>query len=88
MKVVLTFLLLVVALVKGADGTHANARMFLAGTNNFIGQINFYMEQEDWGVVISGSVNGLRPLAVLVSRLSYFTSLICQEKKKVLMYLL
>ncbi|CAF1324777.1 unnamed protein product, partial [Rotaria sp. Silwood1] len=49
----------------GADRTHANAQMFLMGTNDFIGTVNFYEEEEAWGVVISGSVNRLRPLAKL-----------------------
>ncbi|CAF1259157.1 unnamed protein product [Rotaria sordida] len=39
--------------------------MFLAGTNDFIGTINFNKQEEAWGVIISGSVNRLRPLATL-----------------------
>jgi hypothetical protein len=66
MKLVLTFLVLGVALVREADGIHAHAEMFLAGTNDFIGTVNFNEEEEDWGVVVSGYVNRLRPLAILV----------------------
>lgn len=71
MRVALSFLLLVLLLGAEAGGTHANAQMFLAGTNDFIGTVNFYLEEEAWGVVISGSVNRLRPLATLVSLLRF-----------------
>ncbi|CAF1003151.1 unnamed protein product [Rotaria sordida] len=65
MKLVLPFLVLVAARVCGVDGAHAHADMYLAGTNDFIGTINFYEGQEAWGVVITGSVSRLRPLATL-----------------------
>ena len=71
MRAALSFLLLVLVLGAEADRTHANAQMFLSGTNDFIGTVNFYVEEEAWGVVISGSVNRLRPLATLVSLLRF-----------------
>lgn len=74
MKLVLIFLILVVALLNEANGIDAYAEMFLAGTNDLIGTISFIEEEEAWGVVISGSVNRLRPMATLVSLL--FTSII------------
>ena len=68
MKVVLVCLIFIVALVNEADGAvHAHAEMYLAGTNDFIGTVNFYEEQVAWGVVITGYVNHLRPSARLVS---------------------
>jgi hypothetical protein len=74
MKLVLIFLILVVALLNEANGIDAYAEMFLAGTNDLIGTISFIEEEDAWGVVISGSVNRLRPMATLVSLL--FTSII------------
>jgi hypothetical protein len=74
MKLVLIFLILVVALLNEANGIDAYAEVFLAGTNDLIGTISFIEEEEAWGVVISGSVNRLRPMATLVSLL--FTSII------------
>ncbi|CAF1106314.1 unnamed protein product [Rotaria sordida] len=65
MKLVLPFLVIVAVLVSGADGTRAHADMFLAGTNDFIGTIDFYEDPTPWGVFITGSVNRLRPLATL-----------------------
>ncbi|CAF1406882.1 unnamed protein product, partial [Rotaria sordida] len=65
MKLVLHFLVLIAACACGADGAHAHADMYLAGTNDFIGTINFYEGQEAWGIVITGSVSRLRPLATL-----------------------
>ena len=62
-----SLILLVFVLGAEADRTHANAQMFLAGTNDSIGTVNFYLEEEAWGVVITGSVDRLRPLATLVS---------------------
>lgn len=53
-------------LMKESYGAYAEAEMFLAETNEFIGTISFNEEQEAWGVVISGSVNRLRPNASLV----------------------
>jgi hypothetical protein len=44
--------------------------MYLAETNDLIRQIKLYVEEEAWGVDISGSVNRLRLMAGLVSRLS------------------
>jgi hypothetical protein len=67
MKFALFFLVVVAVYGAEAYGTHANAQMFLAGTNDFIGTINFYVEEEAWVVVITGSVDRLRPLATLVS---------------------
>ncbi|CAF4000931.1 unnamed protein product, partial [Rotaria sordida] len=67
MKLVLPFLVIVAVLVSGADGTRAHADMFLAGTNDFIGTIDFYEDPTPWGVFITGSVNRLRPLATLAS---------------------
>jgi hypothetical protein len=71
MKLVLIFLILIVALVNETNGIHAHAEMFLAGTNDFIGTINFNEQEVAWGVVISGSVNRLRPMATLVSSFLY-----------------
>jgi hypothetical protein len=77
MKLALTFLLHVVVLGTQARGTHANAQMFLAGTNEFIGTVKFYMEEEAWGVVISGSVNRLRPLTTVVNHFIWYLSSKC-----------
>jgi hypothetical protein len=74
MKLVLIFLIPVVALLNEANGIDAYAEMFLAGTNDLIGTISFIEEEDTWGVVISGSVHRLRPMATLVSLL--FTSII------------
>ncbi|CAF4236282.1 unnamed protein product [Rotaria socialis] len=66
MKIFVFFLVLVAALVREVEqSVHANAKMFLAGTNDFIGTIDFYEEEEAWGVVITGFVNRLRPMATL-----------------------
>lgn len=70
MKFALALLLLAVVRETETRAIHANAQMFLTGTNDSIGVVNFYVEEEAWGVVISGSVGGLRPLATLVNRLS------------------
>lgn len=67
MKLVLSFLILMVTFIREGDGIHAHAEMFLAGTNDFIGTINFNEQEQAWGVIISGYVNQLRPLATLVS---------------------
>ncbi|CAF1018480.1 unnamed protein product [Adineta steineri] len=67
MKFIFICLILIIAAVKEGDGIHAHAEMYLAGTNVFIGTINLYEEEEDWGVIMTGFVNRLRPLAVLVS---------------------
>jgi hypothetical protein len=70
MKFALIFLVIVVSFVRESnEAVHANAEMFLAGTNEFIGTINFYEEEVDWGVVITGSVDQLRPNSTLVRRL-------------------
>jgi hypothetical protein len=70
MKFALIFLVIVVSFVRESnEAVHANAEMFLAGTNDFIGTINFYEEEVDWGVVITGSVDHLRPNSTLVRRL-------------------
>ncbi|CAF1016767.1 unnamed protein product [Adineta ricciae] len=54
------------ALINTADQSiHANAQMYLSGTNEYMGEVNFYMEEQPFGVVISGSVNRLRPSSVL-----------------------
>jgi hypothetical protein len=74
MKLALLFLVIVVSLVRESnEAVHAHAEMFLAGTNDFIGTINFYVEEVAWGVVITGSVNRLRPNALLVRQLLQFT---------------
>jgi hypothetical protein len=72
MKSNLIFLIIVVSLLRESnEAVHANAQMFLAGTNEFIGTINFYEEQVAWGVVITGSVDHLRPNSTLVRQLFY-----------------
>ncbi|CAF1590790.1 unnamed protein product [Adineta steineri] len=65
MKLIFICLVLIVAVVRESDGIHAHAEMYLAGTNDFIGTINLYEEKEAWGVIMTGFVNRLRPLAVL-----------------------
>jgi hypothetical protein len=74
MKLVLIFLILVVSLAGEASGAHAQAEMYLAGTNDLIGTISFNEQEVAWGVIISGSVNGLRPMATLVRQSVHFTS--------------
>jgi hypothetical protein len=70
MKLVLTFLILFIALVKRINGMFASAQIFLTGTNDSIGTIVFYQDPDVWGVVVSGFVDRLRPMATLVSFLS------------------
>ena len=66
MKVVFGFFILI-TVVSEVNSIHAHAEMYLANTNIFIGTVNLYeADGEDWGVVISGSVNRLRPSASLV----------------------
>ncbi|UJR20350.1 hypothetical protein I4U23_023481 [Adineta vaga] len=66
MKVIFALMVVIIALVGTTDESiHANAQMFLSGTREYIGEINFYMEEQSFGVVISGSVNSLRPSASL-----------------------
>lgn len=67
MKFVFIFLALVTIFVNEVNEVHAHAEMFLAGTNDFIGTINFNEQEVAWGVVISGSVNRLRSTKSLVS---------------------
>lgn len=72
MKVVFGFFILVLSVVNEVNSIHAHAEMYLANTNIFIGTVNFYeADGEDWGVVISGSVNRLRPSASLVCLLPH-----------------
>ncbi|CAF1138935.1 unnamed protein product [Adineta steineri] len=65
MKRILIFLVFVVALAQIANGNYAQAEMYLSGTNDFIGTIGFNEQEVAWGVIISGSVNRLRPMATL-----------------------
>ncbi len=74
MKFVLIFLILIVSLARDANGAYAQAEMYLAGTNDFIGTIGFNEQEVAWGVIISGSVNRLRPMATLVRQLLHITS--------------
>jgi hypothetical protein len=69
MKLVLIFLILVIALARETNGKYAQALMYLTGTNEFIGTIGFNEQEEAWGVIISGSVNRLRAKALLVRQL-------------------
>ena len=65
-QVVFGFFMLATAAASEVNAVYAHAEMYLADTNISIGTISFYEEEEDWGVVISGSVNRLRPTASLV----------------------
>ena len=71
MKVIFVAAIFTFALINTADQSiHANAQMYLSGTNEYMGEVNFYMEEQPFGVVISGSVSRLRPSSVLVILLS------------------
>jgi hypothetical protein len=74
MELVLIFLILIVSLTREASENCAQAEMYLAGTNDFIGTIGFNEQEVAWGVIISGSVNRLRPMATLVRQLLHITS--------------
>jgi hypothetical protein len=84
MKFAFIFLVIVVSLVRESnEAVHAHAEMFLTGTNVFIGTINFYEEQVAWGVIITGSLDHLRPNAILVRQLLKFTSpIFCRRKNQ------
>ncbi|CAF3379913.1 unnamed protein product [Rotaria socialis] len=65
MKLILTILVLVVSFVQESNGNYAEALMYLTGTNDFIGTISFNEQEVAWGVIISDSVNRVRPSATL-----------------------
>jgi hypothetical protein len=82
MKLALIFLVLVVSLAKETNGKYAEALMYLAGTNDFIGTIGFNEQEVAWGVIISGVVSRMRPMATMVRQLLYLASPLFRRKRK------
>jgi hypothetical protein len=74
MKIGVILLVVFASLAKEANGNYAEAQIYFSGTNNFLGTIGFNEQEVAWGVIISGAVEHLRPNAVLVRQLLYFTS--------------